>query len=150
MLSSVDVCFYLNVKYFGRVLENDLLKKVHKLYILSFVLHRQVIILCCHFSPYVVCFTHEQSHPLVHLKFNNHGIYPLVYFICICDHIVCGRTTCGVYTSPFMFSSFFFHQVSLVINYDLPNNRELYIHRIGRSGRFGRKVFILLCIVDGF
>ncbi|KAJ1554205.1 RNA helicase [Cladochytrium tenue] len=30
-------------------------------------------------------------------------------------------------------------QVSLVINYDLPNNRENYIHRIGRSGRFGRK-----------
>ena len=26
-----------------------------------------------------------------------------------------------------------------VICYDLPNNRELYIHRIGRSGRFGRK-----------
>jgi translation initiation factor 4A len=31
------------------------------------------------------------------------------------------------------------HHVSLVINYDLPNNRENYIHRIGRSGRFGRK-----------
>ena len=30
-------------------------------------------------------------------------------------------------------------QVSLVISYDLPTNRELYIHRIGRSGRFGRK-----------
>ena len=30
-------------------------------------------------------------------------------------------------------------QVSLVINYDLPTNREVYIHRIGRSGRFGRK-----------
>lgn len=30
-------------------------------------------------------------------------------------------------------------QVTLVINYDLPNSRELYIHRIGRSGRFGRK-----------
>ena len=30
-------------------------------------------------------------------------------------------------------------QVSLVINYDLPLQRELYIHRIGRSGRFGRK-----------
>ena len=30
-------------------------------------------------------------------------------------------------------------QVSLVFNYDLPNNRELYIHRIGRSGRYGRK-----------
>jgi len=30
-------------------------------------------------------------------------------------------------------------QVSLVINYDLPNHRENYIHRIGRGGRFGRK-----------
>jgi len=30
-------------------------------------------------------------------------------------------------------------QISLVINYDLPNDRELYLHRIGRSGRFGRK-----------
>lgn len=30
-------------------------------------------------------------------------------------------------------------QVSLVINYDLPLSREKYIHRIGRSGRFGRK-----------
>lgn len=30
-------------------------------------------------------------------------------------------------------------QVSLVINYDLPADRENYIHRIGRSGRFGRK-----------
>merc|ERR1712146_461196 len=30
-------------------------------------------------------------------------------------------------------------QVSLVINYDLPLIRENYIHRIGRSGRFGRK-----------
>lgn len=30
-------------------------------------------------------------------------------------------------------------QVSLVVNYDLPVNREMYIHRIGRSGRFGRK-----------
>jgi translation initiation factor 4A len=31
------------------------------------------------------------------------------------------------------------HGVSLVINYDLPRNFEKYIHRIGRSGRFGRK-----------
>ena len=30
-------------------------------------------------------------------------------------------------------------QVSLVINYDLPNKKESYIHRIGRSGRYGRK-----------
>jgi translation initiation factor 4A len=30
-------------------------------------------------------------------------------------------------------------QVSLVINYELPTNKENYIHRIGRCGRFGRK-----------
>lgn len=30
-------------------------------------------------------------------------------------------------------------QVSLVINFDIPLDRENYIHRIGRSGRFGRK-----------
>jgi len=30
-------------------------------------------------------------------------------------------------------------QVSLVICYDLPQDKELYLHRIGRSGRFGRK-----------
>lgn len=30
--------------------------------------------------------------------------------------------------------------VSVVINYDLPTSKENYIHRIGRSGRFGRKV----------
>ncbi|CAF2215699.1 hypothetical protein BRARA_H00233 [Brassica rapa] len=29
--------------------------------------------------------------------------------------------------------------VSHVINYDVPNNPELYIHRIGRAGRFGRE-----------
>jgi translation initiation factor 4A len=30
-------------------------------------------------------------------------------------------------------------QVNLVINFDLPKNHENYIHRIGRSGRYGRK-----------
>ncbi len=30
-------------------------------------------------------------------------------------------------------------QVSLVINFELPIQRENYVHRIGRSGRFGRK-----------
>jgi translation initiation factor 4A len=31
------------------------------------------------------------------------------------------------------------HHVSLVINYDLPRHKENYLHRIGRSGRYGRK-----------
>lgn len=30
-------------------------------------------------------------------------------------------------------------QVSTVINFDLPVKKEIYIHRIGRSGRYGRK-----------
>ena len=30
-------------------------------------------------------------------------------------------------------------QLSLVINFDLPRSKETYIHRIGRSGRYGRK-----------
>jgi translation initiation factor 4A len=30
-------------------------------------------------------------------------------------------------------------QVSVVINYDLPKHCETYIHRIGRTGRYGRK-----------
>tara|TARA_X000000950_G_scaffold283607_1_gene384817 strand:+ start:70 stop:1263 length:1194 start_codon:yes stop_codon:yes gene_type:complete len=30
-------------------------------------------------------------------------------------------------------------QVSIVINYDIPSSIDNYIHRIGRSGRFGRK-----------
>ena len=30
-------------------------------------------------------------------------------------------------------------QLSLVINFDIPRDKETYIHRIGRSGRYGRK-----------
>ena len=30
-------------------------------------------------------------------------------------------------------------QVGIVINYDIPKFKEVYIHRIGRSGRYGRK-----------
>merc|ERR1712129_695186 len=39
-------------------------------------------------------------------------------------------------------------QVSLVINYDLPNNRENYIHRIGRPGRYGRKGVAINFVCD--
>lgn len=31
-----------------------------------------------------------------------------------------------------------FPEVEFIINYELPNNLETYIHRIGRSGRMGR------------
>lgn len=39
-------------------------------------------------------------------------------------------------------------QVSLVINYDIPSNVENYIHRIGRSGRFGRKGVSINFVTD--
>ena len=40
-------------------------------------------------------------------------------------------------------------QVSLVINYELPIQRENYIHRIGRSGRFGRKGCAINLLLEG-
>lgn len=33
--------------------------------------------------------------------------------------------------------------VSVIINFDIPNYKETYIHRIGRSGRYGRKGFAI-------
>ncbi len=39
-------------------------------------------------------------------------------------------------------------QVSLVINFDLPSNKENYIHRIGRGGRFGRKGVAINFVTD--
>ena len=40
-------------------------------------------------------------------------------------------------------------QVSLVVNYDLPTNRENYIHIIGSSGRHFRKGVALNFVKDG-
>ncbi len=40
-------------------------------------------------------------------------------------------------------------QVSLVINYDLPKFKETYIHRIGRSGRYGRKGLAINLAIAG-
>jgi len=40
-------------------------------------------------------------------------------------------------------------QVSLVVNYDLPLNKENYIHRIGRSGRYGRKGVAINFVKEG-
>jgi superfamily II DNA/RNA helicase len=40
-------------------------------------------------------------------------------------------------------------QVSLVVNYELPLQRENYVHRIGRSGRFGRKGVAINLLLEG-
>lgn len=39
-------------------------------------------------------------------------------------------------------------QVSIVINYDMPRYYETYIHRIGRSGRYGRKGIAINFVTD--
>jgi len=39
-------------------------------------------------------------------------------------------------------------QLSLVLNFDLPREKETYIHRIGRSGRYGRKGVAINLISD--
>jgi len=51
------------------------------------------------------------------------------------------RTGCSriIITTDLLSRGIDVQQVSLVINYDLPYKKESYIHRIGRSGRFGRK-----------
>lgn len=40
-------------------------------------------------------------------------------------------------------------QVNLIINYDMPNDPSKYIHRIGRSGRFGRKGVAINLVTPG-
>lgn len=39
-------------------------------------------------------------------------------------------------------------QVSIVINYDIPKDKQQYLHRIGRSGRYGRKGSAINFITD--
>lgn len=38
--------------------------------------------------------------------------------------------------------------ISMVINYDIPKSSETYLHRIGRSGRFGRKGFAINFVTE--
>lgn len=39
-------------------------------------------------------------------------------------------------------------QVCLVVNYDLPNSRELYVHQAGQVGHFGRKGVVVNFVKD--
>nr|CAD2208113.1 unnamed protein product [Meloidogyne enterolobii] len=48
-------------------------------------------------------------------------------------------SSCVLITTDLLARGIDVQQVSVVINYDLPGNRENYILSIGRSGRFGRK-----------
>src|SRR5690606_30534085 len=43
------------------------------------------------------------------------------------------------------------HGINLVINFDMPDSLETYIHRVGRSGRYGKKgvaISLILCNQD--
>lgn len=37
-------------------------------------------------------------------------------------------------------------QIRLVVNYDVPNHLEDYVHRVGRTGRAGREVCRLFTV----
>ena len=50
-----------------------------------------------------------------------------------------GGITRILITTDIMARGIDIQQVSIVINYDMPKYPQTYIHRIGRSGRFGRK-----------
>jgi translation initiation factor 4A len=49
----------------------------------------------------------------------------------------------GLITTDLLARGINVQQVSLVINYDLPTNRENYIHRIDPGGRFDRKGVVI-------
>ncbi|KAL7189244.1 hypothetical protein ACSBR1_038983 [Camellia fascicularis] len=51
----------------------------------------------------------------------------------------CSGSTRVLITTDILARGIDVQQVSLVINYDPPTQPENYLHRIGRSGRFGRK-----------
>ena len=42
------------------------------------------------------------------------------------------------------------HHITMVFNYDIPSIPETYLHRIGRSGRFGKKGVALNFVVDTY
>ena len=51
-------------------------------------------------------------------------------------------------TTGLLARGFDVQQVSLVINFDLPMDKENYIHCTGRSGRFGRKGVAINLVTD--
>jgi len=38
---------------------------------------------------------------------------------------------------------------NVIINYDVPNSPETYLHQVGRAGRFGRKGTAITLLVGG-
>ena len=40
------------------------------------------------------------------------------------------------------------HHVSIVVNFDIPNNKENFLHRSGRAGRYGRKGLTINLVSD--
>lgn len=39
-------------------------------------------------------------------------------------------------------------QITLVVHYELPLDKELFVHRSGRAGRFGRSGTVLAIVLD--
>ena len=56
----------------------------------------------------------------------------------VCDDLRGGKIRVLITTDLFA-RGIDVQQVSYVINFDIPSNVATYLHRIGRSGRYGRK-----------
>lgn len=116
------------------------LKKEHKLEVL-FQLYRgieiaQAIIYCN--SKNMVNLVSEELKKKGHMISSIHGDMKQVDRETIMREFRSGATRVLV-TTDLLARGIDVYQVSLVINYEIPREKETYIHRIGRSGRFGRK-----------
>ena len=58
--------------------------------------------------------------------------HPVVYILCVVI-----QTARGIDAE----------NVNLIVNLDIPQDHETYLHRIGRAGRFGEKVYSYLHVV---
>ena len=59
-----------------------------------------------------------------------------------------GGSTRVLLTTGLLARGFDVQQVSLVINYDLPRDKESYIHSSGRCGRWGRKGCVINLVTE--
>jgi len=67
---------------------------------------------------------------------SNISVFLLVFFIFLLSFFHAAR----ILVSTDIFGrGVDFERVNIVFNYDMPDNPDQYLHRVGRSGRFGTK-----------
>ena len=84
----------------------------------------------------VFIFTQKCNNKIVAGKFTFFHYFDLSFFSRIYHDFKNGETRCLVCTDIFA-RGIDIQTVNVVINFDFPKYAETYLHRIGRSGRFG-------------